>query len=98
MAVDEPRNGAQAAAVDLDDVAADRRQIAHPPDRGDRLALAEDVGVLEDLDLAELSPAQRRTGPGRRRHLREVADEQRHASGDGTVGTTTPPRSAASIA
>ena len=98
VAVDEARDRAEAAPIDLDDVAVERRQVAHAADGGDRVVLAEDERVLEDVDLAERSPAKRRTAAGRRRDLREVADEQRHASDDGAAGITTPPCSAASIA
>ena len=101
VAVDEARDRAEAAAVDLDDVAVERRQVAHAPDRLDRLAAAEDVRVLEHVDLAERGPAQRRVAPGRRRELREVADEQRARVGSRVARRRRdlePPRSAASIA
>ena len=76
VAVDEPRDRAQPAPVDLDDVAVERRQVAHAPHRLDRVAGAEDVRVLEHLDVAERGAAQRRLTAGRRRQLRQVADEQ----------------------
>ena len=41
-----------------------------------RAVLAQDVGVLDDVDRAELRPAQRRLAGRRRRELREIAHEQ----------------------
>ena len=62
---------------------------------------AEHVRVLDQLDRAERGAAQRCVAPGRRRQLREVADEQprgrAHAS-CGADGMFSPPRAAASIA
>ena len=101
VAVDEAGDRAQAATVELPHVAVERRQVAHAADGLDRVAGAEDVRVLDQLDLAERRPAQRRVAPGRRGQLREVADEQprgrAHAS-CGADGILSPPRSAASIA
>ncbi len=79
VTVDEARNGTASASVDLDDVAVERGQIAHAPDGLDRLAVAEDVRVLDHVDLAQRWPAQRRVAARRRRHLDEVADEKSHA-------------------
>src|SRR5579862_8804333 len=98
VTVDETGNRTQPAAVDLADVAVDRRQVAHPPDRLDRVARAEDESVLEHLDLAERRPAQWRALAGGRRELCEIAQEQaraghRHAS-PGTRGIRSPPSSA----
>ena len=42
MAVDEPRNRAEPAAVELLDLAVERAEVAHPPDRLDLAAGAED--------------------------------------------------------
>ena len=80
VAVDEARDRAQPAAVDLDDVAVEPRQVPHAPHGLDRVAGAEHVRVLEHLDFAECGPPQRRLAARRRRELREVADEQLHAS------------------
>ena len=98
MAVHEPGDRAQAAAVELDDVAVERREFGHPPDGLDRLTGAEDERVLEHVDLAERVPTERSVGPGGRRELRQVADKQprRHASG--ARGIRSPPSSAAAIA
>ena len=63
VAVDEARDRAQPAAVELDDVAVERRQVAHPPDGLDRVAVAEDERVLEHLDVAERRSAQRGARP-----------------------------------
>ena len=102
VAVDEPRDRTQPPAVDLGDVAGERRKVAHPSDRLDPVGGTEDEGVLEHLDLAERRPAQRGAASGGRRHLREVAQEQtragrRHAS-PGTRGIRSPPASAAASA
>ena len=100
VAVDEPGDRAAPAAVELHDLAVEGPQVAHPPHRLDRLAGTEDVRVLEHLDLRESLSAQRRVASGRRRELREVADEQprrAHASA-GAPGIRSPPASAASIA
>ena len=94
VAVDEPRDRAEPPAVDLDDLARDGGQVAHAPHRLDRVAVAEHVRVLDDVDRAEIAPAQRRVRARRRRKLREVADEQHY----GACGIRRPPRSAASIA
>ncbi len=100
VTVDEAGDRAAAGRVELVHLAVERRQVAHPSHRLDRLAPAEDVGVLDHLDLAERSAAQRRRATRGRRELREVADEQTrlaHASA-GAAGIQRPPASAASIA
>jgi len=76
VTVDEPRDSTAPAAVDLFHVVLEQRQVAHPPDRLDLPLAAEDERVLEQLDLAEPPSAERRVAAGRRRELREVADEQ----------------------
>ena len=98
VAVDEAGNRAQAATVQLTDVAVERRQVAHAADGLDRVARAEDVRVLDQLDLAERRLAQGCVDPGRRGHLHEVADEQPGHASCGADGIFSPPRSAASIA
>ena len=101
VAVDKARNRAQPAAVELRDVAVERRQVAHPPDGLDRVAGAEDERVLEHLDLAERRSSQRSLGSGGRRQLREVAQEQARAGrchASGTRGIRSPPSSAAASA
>ena len=50
------------------------------PTAVDPPALAEDVRVLDHVDLAERAPAQRRAVPAGGRDLREVADEQPRGS------------------
>jgi len=99
VAVDEARDRAEPAAVHLDDLARDGGEVAHAPHRLDRLAAAEHVRVLDQLDLAERGPAQRRDTSRRCRELREIADQQPrgHAS-RGADGIFSPPRSAASSA
>ena len=105
VAVDEPRNRAERAAVELLDVAVERREVGHAPYGGDRRALAEDVRVLDQLDLAERAASERGVRSRRRRELCEIADEQarrrrrRFAHSDGsTIGTRTPCSDAASSA
>src|SRR5215468_8146744 len=73
VAVDEAWDRAQPAAVDFDDVVVERRKRAHPPDGRDRVALAEDEGILDCTDFAERRPTERGARPGGRRKLREVA-------------------------
>ena len=55
-----PGIAAQAAAVELLDVAVERAEVAHPPGRLDPAVLAEDVRVLDHVDLAERGAAKRR--------------------------------------
>ena len=97
VAIDEPGHGATSPSVELFDLAVERTQLPHLPDLGDRTVVDEHVGVLEDVDAAELGCPQRRPAAGRRRDLREVADEQARHSG-GSMGTLSPPARAASIA
>ena len=76
MAVDEPWDRAEAAAVELLDVAVERPEVGHPAGRGDPPVVAEDVRVLDHVDVAEAVPAQggaSRAPPGVG-ELREVAD------------------------
>ena len=88
VTVDEAGNGAEPPALHLRDVAVESREVAHPSDRLDRLAVAEDERVLEHLDLAECPSAQRSSGPRGRRELRKVAHEYSRASvGHASPGT-----------
>jgi hypothetical protein len=52
VAVDEPRDRAEPAGVDLLDVAVDTAEVAHPSDGRDAALLAEQVRVLEHVDRA----------------------------------------------
>ena len=103
VAVDETRNRAEAPPVDLLHVAVERPEVAHRPDRRDQAVLAEDVAVVDPVDVGERAPAQRRRASGRRGDLGEVADEQpgrrrcRHGPGGG-IGGSKPVSRAASIA
>jgi hypothetical protein len=97
VAVDEPRHRAEAARIELLDVAADRLQVAHPPSRLDDAVATEDERVLEDLDVAQRRTAQRGICPARSRELREVADEQAalaarwaHSVSEDDIGGTRP--------
>jgi hypothetical protein len=76
VAIDETRDRAQPAAVELDELAVEGREIAHPAHSLDRLSVAEDEGVFEYRDVAEGRAAQGRTGSGRRGQLRQIANEQ----------------------
>src|SRR6266498_5136158 len=67
VTVDEAWDGAPAAAVYLTNVLRKRPKVAHPPDGGDRPALAEHEGVLEHRHVSERGAASRRT-LGRRRN------------------------------
>ena len=70
------RDRAEPAPVELLDVAVERTEVGHPADRSDPPVLAEDVGVLDDVDLAERRAAKGRFRPRRGGELREVADEK----------------------
>ena len=88
MAVDEPRDRNQAAGVELVEVAEPGWEVSHRAGRGDPAVLAEDIGIRDDLDLAQLVPAERRSGAGRADELREVADEEA-AQFQGRPGSST---------
>ena len=105
VAVDEPRHRAEPATVELLRVADARVEVAHPPHRLDPALTAEDVCVLDHLDGAQVAAAERRAGAPRRRHLRQVADEQGpsgggagHSRGCGCIGGSKPCSRANSIA
>ena len=99
VAVDESRNGAESAPVDLLDLVVDRAEVAHAPDRRDSLIRTEQVRVLEHLDLREGAPAERRSAAGRADELGEVADEEPPRSGGAhAIGTSRPCSAAASAA
>ena len=57
VAVDEPRERAQPAPVELLDVPPERTEIGHPPHLDDAAALAQDVRVLEHIDPSEIGTA-----------------------------------------
>ena len=88
MAVDEPRDRDQAASVELVEVAEPGGEISHRAGRGDPAVLAEDVGIGNDVQLPELTPAERRSRTGRADELREVADEEA-AQFQGRPGSST---------
>jgi hypothetical protein len=87
VAVDEPGDRTEPARVLLEHVAVERREVAHPPDRGNRLTVAEDVRVLEHVDPTEIGAAQGRVRPRRGDELRDVADQQ---PGHGTLLEASP--------
>ena len=105
VAVDEPRQSAQTGAVELLDLAVERTQVSHPADGRDLTPLAEEVRVIDDLDLAERVSSQRHVAPGGAHDLREVADEQplrlagrAHSAPRGGIGGSSPCWAAASAA
>jgi hypothetical protein len=75
VAVDEPREPAQPAPVELLDVAGDRSELGHAPERLHLAVAAEHVGVLEHRHVAQHRAPQRRRGGRRRRQLRKVANQ-----------------------
>ena len=75
VAVDEPRDRRQAAAVHLEHVVRDVFEVGHPPACDNRAVLAEQERILDDLDFAELLAAQRCLPAGGRRELCQVSDE-----------------------
>ena len=97
VAVDEARDRAAPPPVDLLHVAVERPEIAHAPNRHDPRPLAEDERVLDDRDLAEERPAQRRCVAGRRHELPDVADEEA-AHAPGSIGRSSSCSRAAAIA
>ena len=76
VAVDEARDRALAAAVDLLDLAVQRAQVAHAPDGFDRTVAHEHETVLDHANVFQLGSTQRRTARPGRCDLREVTDEQ----------------------
>ena len=68
-------------AVELDDVAVERGQIPHSADRRDYAVLAQDVRVVEPVDVREGVSAERRSATGGRDELLEVADQQARRAG-----------------
>ena len=105
VAVDEPGHGAEAARVELLDLAVDSPQVAHAPDRLDSAVAAQDIRILEHLDVAESGAAERRTSPAWGRQLHEIADEQAataarraHSVTERAIGATRPCASAAAAA
>ena len=105
VAVDEARERAEPAPVELLDVAVQGAELAHPPHLGDAAVLAQDVAALDDVDAAEIDSPQRRARARRGHDLLEVADEQpprgrrlgAHSAAGG-IGGSSPPSAAASIA
>jgi hypothetical protein len=83
MAVDEPRNGGQAAAVQLVDVPVEPAELVHAPDSSHAAVLAEHVCVHLRVERTHLpGAAQGRFRPRRGHDLREIADQKlRHAAG-----------------
>jgi hypothetical protein len=105
MTVHQARHGAKAAAVELLDLAVERLQLTHAPDSLDLRVTAEHVRVLDEVDIAERGPAERRPHPTRSRELGEVPDEQAanaarraHPCAEGGSGATSPCVSAAAAA
>ncbi len=96
VAVDEPRQRAEAAPVELVRLAVEARQVAHPPDGADAVAVAEHVRVVDHLHCAEGAAAHGRTVARGRDELAEIADEQarpvavRHARQLSPIGVLRP--------
>ena len=76
VAVDEPRDRAVPAAVELLDVAVERRQVTHAAHGCDPAVLAEHVRVLDHVDARRARGRAAARRPRRRRELGEIADEQ----------------------
>jgi hypothetical protein len=93
VAVDEARHRGEPARVELLDVSVEASERAHLPPRLDHPVAAEDVRVGERVERAEIAAAERRDTAGRRRQLRQVADEEPvtrrtrcHSAGAGADG------------
>jgi hypothetical protein len=80
VAVDQPRDGAETASVELFELAVGfpegRAKVAHRTEGSDSPALAEDVCVIHDLDKSERRACKRRVRARRRCQLGNVTDEQ----------------------
>src|SRR5438874_11053422 len=76
VTVDQAWDGAEAAAVDFDHVAARRLQVSHLARLHDVAAVAQDEGTLDDPHVAERRSAQGGVRASRRRELRQVANKQ----------------------
>ncbi len=76
VAVDEPGDRREPSAVDLLDVAVERRQVAHAADLLEETVTHQDVRVLDDVDPAERVAAKRCAVARRRRELGEVSNEE----------------------
>ena len=109
VTVDEPRDGAEAAPVQLDDVSRRQVEVDHLARRHDAAVFAENEGVLEHAHVSKRRAAERRMRAGRGRELREVAHQETtrcavvcarsaHAPPEGGMGCSRPCCSAASSA
>ena len=76
VAVDEPWDRAEAAGVELLDLALEGAERVHPSDRLDLGAVAEDVRVVDPVEIGERTAAQRSAAAGRARDLGEIADQE----------------------
>jgi hypothetical protein len=76
VAVDETRDGAEPASVDILDVAGERREVAHGSHRLDPSVAGDEKRVLDHLDVPELASAEWRVRASRSGELHEVADEE----------------------
>jgi hypothetical protein len=101
VTVDEAREGAESAPVELFELAAGvaqcRAELAHGTESRYSPVFAQDVRVTEDGHVRERAPAKRRVRASRRRELGEVADEQSPPAGDvfhsadlGRIGGSSP--------
>ena len=81
VAVDESGDGAEAASVQLLDLALGlaqaRAKLSHRAERGDASVFAQDVRVADDLDIRERRAPERCLAAAGCRKLGEIADEQR---------------------
>src|SRR3954451_22980089 len=59
VAVDEPRNRAEAPSVDLGEVARRRLEVAHLAGCDDAPSLTQDEGLLDNLNVTKRRAAQR---------------------------------------
>src|SRR5215211_7467628 len=102
VAVDETRDRAEAAAVELLDIAVHRPEVGHAPHADDAVSVGQDERVLDHLDVAERAPSKRRAGAARRGELLEIADQQAAgpawAAHSRKVGRSSSPSLAASSA
>ena len=76
MTVDEARHGAEPAAVELLDLVRLGGQVAHPADRLDAARTAEQIGVVDHVDVGERAPTQGQDAGHRGRQLGEPADQE----------------------
>src|SRR5207342_557817 len=76
VTVHQPRDRAQAAPVELDDVSRYGAELGHRTAGGNHAVLAEKEGALHDLDLSKIGAPKGCVASRGCGELRQIADEQ----------------------